>query len=497
MDLLLEARNHWMALQSFRDERRRCKRYTYGDQWSDRVMVDGRWMREEDYIRQQGNIPLKNNLIRRLVRNVLGVFRNNYTLPSAEELGVADREDCRELMEELARTARANDLGEIHARTMEEFLISGMAVHRKWRGTRGQRTGLWTDYVQPEWFFIDSDTRDFRGWDATAVGELHDVDFPSLCASLARSEADYTRLSRIYSGCSGEELRNVCRAFGAPEQMASDFLSPAVDGRCRVVELWRKEPRRRWRCHDTRDGRIFKIERADRAELVDRENGRRRRVAEATGSDPALIRANWILDEVWRFYFIAPTGEVIAEGESDAPDGSHPYVFKGYPFIDGEIHSFVADCLDQQRYINRLITLYDWIMRASAKGVLLFPEGALPDDADIREIADEWSRFNGVITYKPRSGMPLPQQISSNAANIGITELLDVQLKMMEDVSGVNSALQGKLESGATSGTLYNLQTRHALTGLQDLLESYRGFMRDCALRDLVYLTTTLRPPAI
>ena len=45
-------------------------------------------------------------------------------------------------------------------------------------------------------------------------------------------------------------------------------------------------------------------------------------------------------------------------------------MFKAYPFIDGEIHSFVADVIDQQRYTNRLITLNDWVIRASAKGVL-------------------------------------------------------------------------------------------------------------------------------
>ena len=34
--------------------------------------------------------------------------------------------------------------------------------------------------------------------------------------------------------------------------------------------------------------------------------------------------------------------------------------------------------IDQQRYINRLITLIDFIMGASAKGVLVFPENAIP-----------------------------------------------------------------------------------------------------------------------
>ena len=113
---------------------------------------------------------------------------------------------------------------------------------------------------------------------------------------------------------------------------------------------------------------------------------------------------------------------------------------KAYPFFDGEIHSFVNDMIDQQRYANRLITLYDWVMRASAKGVLLLPEGSVEPE-NLREVADQWSRFNGVIVYKPKAGVPDPRQVSGNAANIGITELLDIQLKMLEDVSGVNGAL--------------------------------------------------------
>ena len=75
--------------------------------------------------------------------------------------------------------------------------------------------------------------------------------------------------------------------------------------------------------------------------------------------------------------------------------------------------------------------MYDWILRASAKGVLLFPEGSLPDGADINDVADEWGRFNGVIVYRPRAGVPLPQQVSSKSADIGITELLEIQMKMM------------------------------------------------------------------
>ena len=156
-----------------------------------------------------------------------------------------------------------------------------------------------------------------------------------------------------------------------------------------------------------------------------------------------------------------------------------------YPYIDGEIHSFVSDIIDQQKLTNRLISMYDWILRASAKGVLLFPEGSLPDGVDINEIADEWGRFNGVIVYRPRAGVPLPQQVSSKSADIGITELLEIQMKMMEDISGVNGALQGKLESNSMSGTLYNQQTQNSLTALADLLRSFDDFVMQATHADV------------
>jgi hypothetical protein len=232
-----------------------------------------------------------------------------------------------------------------------------------------------------------------------------------------------------------------------------------------------------YRCHDTMLGTCYKIVEADYERIVALENAHRH---ELFGEHARLIEAEWMLDDEWRYAFLAPTGHVIRAGKSPYQHGSHPYVFKAYPYIDGEIHSFVADIIDQQKYTNRLISMYDWILRASAKGVLLFPEGSLPEGVSIDDIAEEWSRFNGVIVFRPRTGVPLPQQISSKATDIGITDLLNIQLQMMEDVSGINGALQGKLENGSMSGTLYDQQTRNAMTALNDLLRSFEDFV-SCA----------------
>ena len=218
----------------------------------------------------------------------------------------------------------------------------------------------------------------------------------------------------------------------------------------------------------------------------DRRRGLLLRMPELKGKY-RMMPHKWTLEEVWRYYFLSDDGSILARGDSPYVDGSHPFVMKAYPFLDGEIQSFVGDMIDQQRYTNRLITLYDWVIRASAKGVLLLPEGAADPD-DYRDIADQWGRFNGVIVYKVKPGNPEPKQINSNLSNIGISDLLEIQLKMMEDVSGVNGILQGNVSGGNVSGELYNSQTTNAMYSLSDLLQTFTSFIRSSARKDLSLL---------
>ena len=487
-DVLMEANEYWSKMDRFRRERERNKNYCYGDQWSDRICVDGKYVAEEDYIKDQGNVPLKNNLIRRLVRNVIGVYRSQSKEPTCV---ARDREEQHlgEVMSTVLQcNMQLNQMQEVHARSMEEFLISGFVVHRKWYGWKNEKLDCWTEYVQPNNFFIDCNMRDFRGWDVSCVGEVHDIDFGTLCDRFAKSPADFDRLSRIYA--SARDRRNishVCEEFGYSKLRNFDFLFTSEPTRCRVIEVWRKERKPRYRCHDWNSGELYKIEVEDYAELVEAENAKRLKVAAELGmpaEDVALVEATWFVDNYWYYYFLSPFGDILDEGETPYAHKSHPYVFKAYPFIDGEIHSFVSDLIDQQRYVNRLITMYDWIMRSSSKGVLLVPEEAV-GNMSLEEIADEWSRFNGVIAIKTKNGVPLPQQVASNATNIGISELLQLQLKFFEDISGVHGALQGKQGSSGVSGALYAQQTQNATMSLLDLLDTYSNFVVDGAYKDV------------
>lgn len=488
-DILMEAQHYWNQMEQFRKDRQRNKRYTYGSQWDDMICVDGKSMKEEEYIKQQGNVPLKNNLIRRLVRNVLGVYRSQSKEPTCTARD-RDEQKLGETMSTILQcNMQLNRMSEVFARTMEEFLISGFIVHRKSYGWRNGKEDCWTDYVQPNNFFIDNNMRDFRGWDVSCLGEVHDVSFGQLCEQLAESPEDYQKLKEIYKWAARKEfLVNYAEHFGYSRLNNYDFLFTSEPGRCRVIEVWRKEQKPRYRCHDYQNGDIYKIEEEDFEKEVTLVNAQRMQMAEATGMPPEevpLVKATWFMDDYWYFYYLSPLGDILKEGETPFEHGSHPYVFKAYPFIDGEIHSFVADVIDQQRYTNRLITLYDWIMRASAKGVLLMPEDSLPDGVSMEDIAESWAEFNGVIVFKPSKSGQIPHQVANNFTNIGITELLNLQLKFFEDISGVNGALQGKPGYAGTSAAKYNQETQNATMSLLDMLECFSYFVVDGAYKDV------------
>ena len=488
-DVLMEAQYYWNEMDEFRRERERNKRYTYGYQWDDVICVDGRHMTEAEYIQSQGSVPLKNNLIRRLVRSVLGVYRSQSKEPTCTARDRDEQEAGETMSTVLQCNMQINRMSEVHARTVEDFLIGGFIVHRKSYGWRDGRLDCWTDYVQPNNFFIDNNMRDFRGWDVTCLGEVHDISFGQLCEQFATSPEDYKRLKDIYRWASKKDyVVSYAERFGYSRLQNYDFLFASEPGRCRVIEVWRKEQKPRYRCHDYQDGNVFKIDEQDYGSVVLAENERRLAMAKDVGlpeEEVPLIQAQWFVDDYWYYYFLTPFGQILQEGETPYQHGSHPYVFKAYPFIDGEIHSFVADVIDQQRYTNRLITLYDWIMRASAKGVLLMPVDCVPDGMSMEDIAESWAEFNGVVVYKPSASGAVPQQVANNSTNIGVSELLNLQLKFFEEISGVHGALQGKQGYSGQSAAMYNQQTQNASTTLLDLLESYSNFTIEGAYKDV------------
>ena len=491
MEVLSQAEKHWLAMDKFRRDRERNKRYCYGDQWKDLVCVDGRTMTEEQYLKEQGTVPLKNNLIRRLVRSVLGVWRSQSKEPTCYARDRDEQKLGETMSGMLQYNMQLNRMDEMLGRAMEEFLISGLVVQRKYYGWKNDKLDCWTDAVPPNNFFIDVNMRDFRGWDCSIVGEIHDVSFPSLCARFAQDPKAVDSLREIYVGASDRTSLQtfLASAFGENNYSNLSFYAPSDSSLCRVIEVWRKETKSRYRCHDFNNGDVYKIEIEDYSELVEKENKARLAQAAKAGmseDEVPLIEVEWFVDEFWCYYYLSPLGDILEADETPYEHKGPPYVFKPYPFIDGEIHSFVGDFVDQQRYVNRLIALHDMIMKNSAKNTMIMPEEAVGGKMSFEEMIDEWSRPDGVLMVRTKNGTPMPQQMTGTSPGaIGINELLNLQLKFFEDISGVNGALQGKPGFSGMSASLYAQQTQNSTTSLLELLESFSSFVREGAIKDV------------
>ena len=418
METLIEiAYRAWSSGAELRARRERYKNYTYGDQWCDLVQDrSGRRMREDEFLRNTGAKPLTNNLIRQLVKTIIGRYRTQVA-NSAIYRGKT-----------VADFARANSLCELDSRLLEEFLISGCAIQRISSEKRQGGKQVWVENVDPRKFFVNK-FHDPRGWDIDLIGMLHDLSFAELVNRFGATGEDVEKLRQIYE----PDVSGAC----APVQLgqsgdADDFFNSSRQGYCRVVEMW-------------------------------------------TFDSKAPSEAGKPYEFGWHCRWLAPDGTVLADYMSPYRHGSHPFVVKFYPLTDGEVHSFVEDIIDNQRYINRLIVTIDKIMGTAAKGVLLFPVKQMTDNITWDHVTKVWAQSDGVI---PISGVGehLPQQVITNTADSGAYQLLQMELKLLEDISGVSDALLGNSRGTARGADMLNSQIQNATIALADLFETFSDF---------------------
>lgn len=420
--LLKSACKAWSAAADFRARRLRYKKYTYGKQWCDAVPYQGHYVEEWQLIEANGKKPLTNNLIRQIVKTVIGRFR-----AIAEENGLYEGGDA---------FITENALPELDSRLLEEFLISGCAVQRVGRDSRFFKSGTVIENVNPRSFFVNG-YRDPLGRDIELIGMLHDMSFAEVAGRFGRGDRRTIRqLKAIYNAPTGERVFSAGRILGDDEGSPDFFFAP--DGKCRVIEVWTLDYR------------------------------------PAPAGKSVALRPD---DFVWRCRWLAPDGTLLAEHGPARTGGRHPFVVKLYPLTDGEIHSFVEDIIDQQRYVNRLIVMMDHILASTAKGVLLFPVEQLPKDSDWASVAEAWARCDGVIPITG-AGPQMPTQVVTTGAGNGAYQLLSLEMDLMEKISGVSEALAGRQVSPSTGVSLYESQIKNATIALADLLETFVSMIK-------------------
>jgi len=480
-DLLFTCRTYYESLSQFRAQAKRARNYDQGKQWSETVRdpKSGKMMTEEEYIISQGKIPFKNNQIRQIVKNVVGQQRNNPTksivLSRTGQYGLE-----KEMMTNaLDYVHQLNVTREVDAHCYHKFLLSGAIIQKlTCRFDKGRsRNEIYIDTPNLTKMFFNTDIKDIRINDLNLIGELIDSPIEAVITAFAKNKEDEQKIRQIYSNVSHDKLIS---AYGLTSNDIdrTDFMMPTDTTKCRVIEIWQQKSEWRLMVHDSLNPSELIITRQTKSQ-IDALNNERIKEAVSQGvdkNDVPLYEYEEHFYQYWCYKFLSPFGDILAEGESMYEHEEHPYVLTLYPLIDGNVWGFVTDIIDQQRQMNRLIILQDMIINASAKGVLMIPEDTLGNYTP-EEFADEWTKFNGVIIYKPSTKHNhVPQQISANSVNVGIPEMIAQQMNMLKEISGVDGAIQGQAPTSGTPAELYAQQAQNSSTNLADYVHTLIAF---------------------
>ena len=489
LDLLSECARAWNNLDQFRQERARSLRYLFGNQWGDYVNVHGLGdITEESLIRMQGNIPLKNNVIVSLWMSVFGIHAKQETEPVC----YARNQDSKELSDNMSAGLQTNWQNTYMSEKLDtafaEFLASSSAFARESYEERKEMHDSYTDIENPGYMFWVGGN-DPTHQDIRLIGCLHDVSREELYFRFARQEYGLSidRLNEIYHLNTDGQLPSPHTSQPVNDVNKYENLSfyqPSDVGLCRVIEVWREEVKPRYQCFDplatSQVDKYFRCEKEDLHYVRDM-NIERKQMYDEQGvpeEKRAYITAREIVDKYWQYYFMAPDGRILCEGETPYDYKEHPFTVALFPYINGEIHSFVGFFIDQQRMINQAQIMYNSALKNSAKGMTFLPLSLKPDGMSREEYANQKTKFDSVFVYddrKNRTGAK-PEFYSHSATNLGQTEWLQIQLNMIHEVSGVSGALQGKTPTSGTSAARYAMESQNATTTIYPLIKKFNGF---------------------
>ena len=471
-----------------RKEHSRNLRYKNGDQWSDTVPDPDhphRTIREDALISRSGKVPLKHNYIQQYIRNIHGQLLSSPT----QTVVYARSRDDQPLGEMLTNALQAchqlNRIRKIDINVVEELCLTGIACAKVRYGywSTKNRTDGKIDLVNINRLFFNADIEDPRLTDIRRIGELHDYTFDDLVRNFATCREDVQALREIYGICHDHtKLENLYENHASRLQNLN-FLYTNDLGKYRVIEVWERLGRWVLYIHDYADGteEIYTELTMQEVEAI---NASRIEQGMAAGIAPdtvKLIYAREQYEYYWRVKYLTPNGYCIKETESPYAHEEHPYVLAAMPVIDGRFKAVLSDVIDIQRYINRLLTLLDFIIGASAKGLLMVPQECIPDDMDIQDFAREYVKTNGVILIKKGAYDKLPKQISMNGTNIGAWEMFAQEMNIMQQISGLNGAVQGQVPRANTPSSLYAQQAQNSMMNFVVLFENYNMF---CEERD-------------
>ena len=473
----------WSNLSEMRAKAERSCRYAWGDQWGDLVRDPdtGQMITEGDLIKKQGKVPLKNNMIAPILSNIEGQLRTAQTKPVCV---VRDQRETKlgEMMSMAVEYVHdINEVGELDVATLKSEATSGVMAQRIEYGInpdKGNKQDVWVYPVETARLFFDGSVEDPRMWGLARVGELYDMTIEDVVANFGKFVPEQ-ELRDIYGG-GGTYLDS--RALNGEKLDSLNFYTPSQPNMCRVILGWRLENRLAIYWQDFEKGTYGYAKRSEK-HLIDEENERRMQYYTLQGvaeEDVPLIEYTDETERAWVYRYMTPWGHCLVKGDSPYWHGEHNFVLGVYHLTGGKLYNYVEQFIDQQRSINRTATLIDFIRGASSKGVMIVDETAF-ESMTREEIVDEYVRWNGVLFVKPKQGVnvrDVVHQLNGAASTAGDYELLNLQLRLINEISGVNSAMQGHAPHSGTPSSLYAQQVQNSSLNLKGLFGALTAFRR-------------------
>ena len=511
-EFLNECAACWNALGEARRKLRRSLMYSYGDQWGD-IVTDPDTLAqitEGDLIKKNGKVPLKNNMIAPILSNIEGQLRQNLMRPVCVARDQSEGRVGEMMSVAIEYVHDINEMEELDADSMRMLLNGGMTAQRVEYGINRSKDkrDVWVYSVNPSRLFFNTNLEDVRMWDLSCIGELFDLSLDDVLAHFGNTPQQKERIRNIYHAVDAQSYAT--RAMQGDEARTLSFYTPSRSNLCRVILGWKLETRDAYLWNDTERGTwgYLPYDEESRKKL-DAENDRRRKEAErlklkgerlkpapmseteslnfetenvgtVSDDDLLLIEYEFATERYWYYRYMSPYGDVLQEGRSPYWHGEHNYVLHLYPLVQGRLGNFVEQFIDQQRAINRTATLIDFIRGTSSKGVLVVDDDAF-ESMSREEVIDEYVRYNGVLFVKLKPGQSIDgvvRQYNSGAAVAGDFELLNLQLRLINEISGVNSAMQGQSPRSGTPASLYAQQVQNSSLNLKGLFDGFRTFRR-------------------
>lgn len=500
LELLARCEQRWMDLHPVRQEYLKNCRYVFGTdkgQWSDIVKdKDGNYVLESERIaKRTGGVVLQNNHMIKIVNALTGIYDKTATMPVC--FARQENADAKSQMMTRALTTNwdVNEMKDVLSDQFLQMIMGGVSLVKEiWAEQNGQ-VDSYTYPVAMDHAFWEMEGSDPRHWDLSMIGEFKDYTIGELASILADSEYDYHQLEEIY--------RPYLDAYGSYMKQhdfyEEDWLTPMNNNLCRVYEIWTKEHKPCIRCKDIMNTEqpLYHIDPSD-LDKVKVENLRRLEEGRKQGipdDDIPLIEYDkkknkalgWHVYEYWHYWALAPDGRILIDYDSPYEHGSHPYTIKMHTYIHGKTTPFISCIRDQQRYINRLITLNDLLIQGTIKNLKMIPKDLVPKGMTYRQFAEQAIELDGWVFYQPqnRAAANQPQVITQNSTNIGIHELLQVELNSISDITNVSPALQGKTPSAGTSAQRYLMETQNSTTSIATLLGKFTHFENQVARKKM------------